>query len=136
MRVMTLALALLLAGCASAGKLPTLDGALDQLAELKRADLEQAKVIAAAASDPAGWACADALLKVTDRPPLPPPAGAFSAYMWARAKHRALAKGTDETVHNACAPLVVDAGRVLIGIGKNFVPGGGFLDKIPFPGLR
>ena len=100
------------------------------LVPLARDDVQAALAIAQAAKDPAGIACAQAIMASLGDPaaPKPPqPAGAFSAFMAARELRRSVDAGPDEAVRNACAPLVLDTMQTLSRLGLMATPGGGVL---------
>jgi len=120
--VFTVALVLVLAtGCASSG--------LDGLRQFTRADVQRAHEIAAAANDVAGVNCAQAILDAMPEVAAPElhAAGAFSAFMKVRELRRRVSRGIDEDVHNACAPLVLDAQKTILKLGLSATPGGGVL---------
>lgn len=132
--VLTLLTLALVAGCATATpQLPTAQAPaqMPDLGTVVRADVQRALEIAQAAQDPAGVACASALLAhLIDRPAPQPPAGVFSAFMVAREARRRVDRGVGEEIHNACAPLVLDTAITLGKVGLGLVPGGGLLPKV------
>ncbi len=123
MRAALATLLILLTGCSSA----------TPLLRATVADAERASQIAAAHNDVAGVACAEAIkavaLKDAAAPPLEP-AGPLSAYMMGRQLHRRLAAGMDESVKIACAPLIVDAEKLLMKLGLAAAPGGGIAGSL------
>lgn len=116
-----LLLGMMLGGCAATG----------ELRELAADDVTRALEIARAANDPAGAACAMALLEhVAQQPTIPTPLGAFSTVMFAREARRRLGAGVSESVHNACAPMILDAEETIAKLGLMAVPGGGIAGKL------
>lgn len=120
MKRLTIVAVLALAGCATGG-------GLAEIKQVTRDDVQRGLEIAQAHDDPAGVACAGAILNHlnTMSAPKPTPNGAFSAFMEARELRRQINAGTAEDVHNACAPLELDAEITLIRLGLKAVPGGG-----------
>lgn len=121
-RVMLVVLAGLLAGCATSPLSPGMD-----LGGFVRADVERAVAIATAANDPAGVACGLAILAAlpAETVTTPPPIGAFSTFMTVREARHRIDAGIPESVHRACAVLVLDAQQTLLKIGAMAAPGGG-----------
>lgn len=107
------------AGCSSA--------LLVRLGPEARPDIERAVAIAEFHQDVAGAACARAVLAALPAGQAPDPLGAFSAFMALREARRAISVGVSESVHNACAPLILDAEATIAKLGLAAVPGGGFL---------
>lgn len=114
----------LFAGCATTSQPLSVP-----FADLAKSDVIRAIEIAHAAGDPAGLACSQAILNhLSDRVALPDPAGPFSALIRVREARRALDKGLiPEDVHNACAPVIVDAEQTILKLGGLVTPGAGAL---------
>ena len=115
---------LLFAGCATG---------LGGLSTFVREDVQRGLEIAQAANDPAGVACATAILAAIPEAAAPElhAVGAFSAFVKVRELRRKVDGGVvDEAVHNACAPLVLDAEKTLLKLGAAILPGGGIAGKL------
>lgn len=118
--LLAITLSALVSGCASGG--------LNDVKMLVREDVQRAMEIAIATQDAAGQACAGAILNhlnAAAATTIPTPNGAFSAFMEARELRRKFSAGSDEGIHNACAPLILDAEITLTKLGLKAVPGGG-----------
>ena len=99
-----------------------------QFRDLAGTDVQRGLDIAKAANDPAGIACAEAILKhLPAEVAAPAPTGPFSAFMAARELRRTATTGIPEAIHMACAVLIVDAELTLGRLGLAIVPGGGLL---------
>lgn len=115
---------LAVAACATTGG----DGPDTNIKQFVRADIQAALKIAQASGDTAGINCMSVLLKrMPENVDAVKATGAVSLYMQARQTRRAIDKGISEEVHLACAPLIVDAERVLAKLGLIAIPGAGLL---------
>lgn len=110
-----------LAGCASVGSAVLKAGTTGDV-RFKADDVDKAIEIAVQAKDTAAEACFRAIRKHVDQEFKIEPVGPVSAYAAARVRIREARAGLAPEVHQACAPLVVDAGTFSARLGATFVP--------------
>jgi hypothetical protein len=116
---------LLLSGCALPSGPPSEDP-FAGLTAIVDGDIDAAIAIAEAGGDPDAAACYREIKKVrADRPDLGTPAGAVSAFERLRLLRRSIDAGLPESLHVACAPVVIDAERTLIRLGLIAAGAGG-----------
>lgn len=113
--IQLIAVAFLLAACASGN-------GLDGLRAFTAEDLTNAHKAAIDAGDTVAAGCYMALLETMPEASNEPEAatgraGAFTAFQKGRNIERRLDAGVSKKVHVACAPLIVDLERTLIGLG-------------------
>lgn len=123
--VLVLSALVVSSGCATSGMLK------GDLSKLVRADVEAAHGIAKESNDAAGVACMEVLLKhiPTSAAVSTTPAGAVSAFMLVREARRKRSAGIPDDLHNACAPLVLDAEETILKLGLLALPGGGLAGR-------
>lgn len=112
--VVLMAMMTAVAGCAM-----TDTKAGDKLRTVTVADLEAAKAQADATNDPQASLCYSKVIDFVNARGVTTGdvRGVFSAFQTARSLRRGVDQGIPEDLHNACAPLVVDAHITLLKLG-------------------
>lgn len=133
MRTLIILLAALALSACATGSPIVGGGQLERLEDITEHDALVAIAIAQHADDPAGVACAGVILSRLEAQrqaaPAPAPAGVLSAFMAARELRRKIdgagGESADrEAIHNACAPLILDAAVTITKLGLKATPGG------------
>lgn len=108
-----------LTGCASiAGTSPVQGAAESSLEKVTAADLDGAIAAAQAGGDIQAVACFTEVKNFTGNMPAHADVkGVFSAWEGARLLRRRIGDGVPEALHNACAPLLIDARITLLKLG-------------------
>ena len=118
-RILAITVLLAATGCASVGERVLEAGTTGEI-RFKPADVDRAIEIAKAAKDTVAEACYTAIRKHVDQEFKLEPVGPVSSYAAARVRIREARAGLAPDVHQACSPLIVDAGTFASSLARRF----------------